>query len=137
MSTAQTAARYWVLPVAVDTRMTANDRLHWRRRAELTARWRRCGWVYAKQARIPALTRAHILIEWLPPDRRRRDPANAAPMGKALVDGIVDAGVLPDDSAQFLDGPDYRLGPPADQVWRVPGRAALRVTITELAEVSR
>jgi crossover junction endodeoxyribonuclease RusA len=34
--------------------------------------------------------------------RRRRDPSNWAPTTKAVVDGLVDAGVWPDDSAEFV-----------------------------------
>lgn len=133
MSAPQVVARGWVLPAITGRRLTANDRMHWRPRAEITAEWRRLGWATAKQARIPQLRRAHVLIEWLPPDRRRRDPANASPMGKALVDGLVDAGVLPDDSAEFLDGPDYRLGPPAPADRRyAPRLITLRVTVTEV-----
>lgn len=30
---------------------------------------------------------------------------------KALVDGLVDAGLLPDDDARHLQGPDMRLDP--------------------------
>lgn len=133
MSAPQVVARGWVLPAITGRRLTANDRMHWRPRAEITAKWRRLGWATAKQARIPTLGRAHVLIEWLPPDRRRRDPANASPMGKALVDGLVDAGVLPDDSAEYLDGPDYRLGALAGGSARhAPRMVTLRVTVTEV-----
>ena len=31
------------------------------------------------------------------------------PTLKALVDGLVDAGLLPDDDARHLQGPDMRL----------------------------
>lgn len=124
--------RQWVIPPMTGTRLTANDRPHWAQRARATAEWRglACGW--AKSLRIPRLARAHILAEWLPYDRRDRDPANAYPMVKACVDGIaIDAGVLVDDSARYLDGPDMRLG----AVWRLTpghGLATLRITITEV-----
>ena len=43
------------------------------------------------------------------PDKRRRDVHNLLPhLGKPLVDGIVDAEVLPDDSDEYLIGPDMR-----------------------------
>lgn len=126
--------RTWTLPDLVGTRMTANDRPpHWAARNRVTREWRTLAAARARQLRIPALDRAHILVEWLAYDRRRRDPANASPMGKAAVDGIVDAGVLPDDSAEYLAGPDYRLGPIADPVWRVGGTVTLRITISEVA----
>ena len=59
---------------------------------------------------VPAMKRAHIVCEIRPPDRRRRDVHNLYPSAKAAVDGLVDAGVLPDDSDRYLIGPDMRAG---------------------------
>nr|WP_303769103.1 hypothetical protein [Schaalia odontolytica] len=39
------------------------------------------------------------------PDRRRRDRHNLAPTIKAMLDGLIDAGLLPDDADRYLDGP--------------------------------
>jgi crossover junction endodeoxyribonuclease RusA len=123
----------WTLTLT-GRRLTANDRPHWTKRADVTREWRTLAWAQAKRAHIPPLERAHILVEWLPPDRRRRDPANAGPMGKAAVDGIVDANVLIDDSSAYLDGPDFRLGPlAAGSLRHAPGLVTLRITITEVA----
>lgn len=41
---------------------------------------------------------------------RRRDPANWYPSFKALLDGLVDQGVLQDDDHTRLVGPDMRIG---------------------------
>lgn len=41
-------------------------------------------------------------MEYLPRDRRRRDPSNLMPTQKAVVDGLVDAGVVPDDCPPFV-----------------------------------
>jgi Holliday junction resolvase RusA-like endonuclease len=60
--------------------------------------------------RIPTLARAHIVGEFRPPDRRRRDVANLYPSFKAAIDGLVDAAVLVDDDDTHLVGPDMRLG---------------------------
>ena len=60
------------------------------------------------------------------------DPANAYPAVKALIDGLVDAGVLPDDDAAHLDGPDMRLGDPDP---RLPtGHHRLTVNITDTTD---
>lgn len=109
--------------------LNANDRLHWTARRDKTAAIRTVAWALATQAHIPPLRRAHIVAEYCPTDRRRRDPANWAPTAKAAVDGLVDAGVLPDDSAEYLDGPDMRLG------LITPGGRRFLLHITEL-EVS-
>ena len=40
----------------------------------------------------------------------RYDPGNYYPTAKAILDGIVDAGILPDDSHEYLDGPHLHHG---------------------------
>lgn len=97
-----------------DVLPTANGREHWRRRAELTKRWRTYAYARARNelvaGRWTPLERAHITItiDW--PDQRRRDPANWSPTAKAIVDGLVDAGLLPDDDHRHVTGPDMRRG---------------------------
>jgi Holliday junction resolvase RusA-like endonuclease len=48
------------------------------------------------------LRRARIRLVVIAPDRRRRDPDNAIAAAKGVIDGIVDAGVLADDSFAVL-----------------------------------
>lgn len=85
----------------------------WHKRAKLVDAWRRGTRWHAQHARLPRLDRAYIIAELCFNDVRRRDPANYYPTVKASVDGLVDAGVLADDSARYLIGPDMRLGPRA------------------------
>ena len=67
--------------------------------------------VMARAARCPSFERAR-LVAWVRfPDGRRRDLHNYMPTLKALVDGLVDAGLLPDDDSRHLQGPDMRLDP--------------------------
>lgn len=105
------APREWTvqLPAGLPL-LNANQRLHWRRRAELTKNLRTLVWLLARDAGVPALRRAHVVAEYRPPDRRRRDVHNLYPSAKAAVDGLIDAGVLPDDSDRYLVGPDMRFG---------------------------
>lgn len=89
--------------------ITANQRTHWRATAPMVKQWRE---VAAWRARkVPTLQRAHVVVEVRFSDKRRRDPGNWAPTAKAVVDGLVDAGVFPDDNYQHVIGPDMRLGP--------------------------
>jgi hypothetical protein len=107
--------------------LNSNDRHSWRLKARLTKDLREtAGWA-ARIMRIPPLERAHILAEYRPPDRRRRDPANLYPSFKACIDGLIDVKVLPDDDALHLDGPDMRLGE------MFPPHGRLVMTITEVA----
>lgn len=96
------------LPAGIEL-LNANRRIHWRRRAEITKAIREATHLLACGS-VPRLQRAQIVAEYRPPDRRRRDVHNLYPSAKAAVDGLVDAGVLPDDSDRYLIGPDMRCG---------------------------
>lgn len=110
---------------------SANDRGHWAKRHRLTAYWRQVAALKAKQAKIPALDRAHVRVTFHKPTSRIFDPANLYPTAKACIDGIVgDAGVLPGDDFRYLDGPDMRAHPGSD------GRRIV-ITITPLTEETR
>lgn len=92
--------------------MNANHRLNRWRKAEKTDELRqRAGWA-ARASKIK-LDRAHLTVHVHWPDNRRRDEANLAPTTKAIIDGFVDGGLLPDDDRKHLIGPDYR---PADPI---------------------
>jgi len=52
----------------------------------------------AKQAAIPRFDTATLQFTFVVPDGRRRDPDNYLAMMKPGVDGLVLAGVLPDDN---------------------------------------
>lgn len=119
-------------------RHSANDRHHWARKAGLNQIWRTLGMTLTIAAirahgwapRVP-LQRAHVLVELVPHNRGRVDPANVAPAVKAAVDGMVLAGLLVDDDAAHLLGPDFRLA--AEPVRQQRGMWTLRITVTDLA----
>jgi hypothetical protein len=95
-------------PVAL---INANHRSHWAAKAARTRTWRWTACIKARGLK-PVEGKAHIVITISFTDRRRRDVGNLQPTAKAIVDGIVDAGVLPDDSDRYLIGPDMRAGEP-------------------------
>lgn len=91
--------------------------------------WRDAAHIYAKAARLPSLQRAHITATLHFPTKRQRDVHNWMPTIKAIVDGLVDYGLLPDDSDDYLVGPDLRPGEP---ITRQQGRiGAVELTIRE------
>ncbi|MGA5764507.1 hypothetical protein [Nonomuraea bangladeshensis] len=123
--------RRWTLTLPAGLELlNTNQRPHWRVRAERTKKLREAAAWEARKAAVPRLGRAHILGEFRPPNRRRRDVANLYPSFKACVDGLVDALVLPDDDDTHLLGPDMRLG-------KLAAGAQLVLHITELPEVTR
>ena len=97
-----------VLPLTRSKLITANDKPHWAARARLTKQIRQWGYLLGREGEGVArlgLTHARVEVEFAYPDRRRRDRSNLAPTVKALMDGLIDAGLLPDDADRFLDGP--------------------------------
>lgn len=107
--------------------LTANQRPHWRERWRKTRYLRGVAKDMARARRVPAMERAHVTawVAW--PSRHRRDVHNLMPTFKALVDGLVDAGVLPDDSDAHLIGPDPRVSAGLS----LP-RGPLRLPVTEI-----
>jgi hypothetical protein len=57
---------------------------------------------------MPHFSYAACVVYMRFPDKRRRDLQNYHKTLKALLDGFVDAGLLPDDDAQHLRGLDVR-----------------------------
>lgn len=119
-----------VAHVLVDLRaeaLTANRRVHWTVRQSRSRLLRRKG-LYAAHG-LPRLQRARLTVEVTWPDGRRRDVDNLRPTIKPIVDGMVDAGVLPDDDDTHLVGPDLRVSP--NRTGR-PGLVALVFRFEEL-----
>lgn len=57
----------------------------------------------------------HVTAIIHPLTHGRFDPENAAPMVKAILDAITQSGYWPDDNADYVLGPDYRLGEPSTE----------------------
>lgn len=90
--------------------LNSNHRLHHHVKAKRTAAWRARAQVAAIQAGKPKLPRAHIKATVSITSRRAYDAGNWYPTAKACLDGIVSAGCLPDDSNEYVTGPDMRPG---------------------------
>ncbi|MFG2001749.1 hypothetical protein ACGFNU_21620 [Spirillospora sp. NPDC048911] len=121
-------ARFWRLEMpAGQTLLNANRQLHWSQKARIVRQLRSDAYFIAKYVKVPPLKRARIDAYYCPPPARRtRDAANWQPTFKAQVDGIVDAGVLPDDDHTHLEGPFPHIGDPHPD-----GRVVLIITELE------
>ena len=137
--TAGRALRSWTVELPPLELVTSNQRLHHMAKARLTKEIRDAALWLARRQDIPQIERARIVGELRFADRRRRDPANWQDSAKAGVDGIVSAGILRDDDAAHVVGPDMRLGEPARSLRTrgLTGYAVLILHIYELPEVSR
>jgi crossover junction endodeoxyribonuclease RusA len=82
--------------------------------------------VMTRKARVPRLERIRIAVYYDPPDRRHRDHDNLFATAKHLSDGIVKAGVVPDDT------PEYVVPGHCEITDTVVPRGRLRMVITEV-----
>lgn len=95
--------REWTLTVPPIPLLSSNDRLHWAVKMRRVKDLRLAGFALARRRGVPPLRKAEIEVIVHPGYRTRKlDPPNWSDTSKPLIDGIIDAGVLPDDSAQYL-----------------------------------
>lgn len=89
--------------------MNSNDRRHRMAQANLTKAWRAAGKA-ACVGLVPVSGKVHMTATIHKDRDGRWDPNNLWPTVKAIVDGMVEAGVLVDDDHKHLIGPDMRRG---------------------------
>ncbi len=94
--------------------LSANDRRHWAETARLTRAWRATAKLAARNLG-PVPTPVDITVTVHRARGGRSDASNLAPTAKAAIDGLVDAGVLPDDSATYVRSETYVTGAPGDR----------------------
>lgn len=89
--------------------LSANDRTHWAVKARATRNLR--DFAATSCRGIPPVGTVHVaaFIGYL--RAGTADPSNAAPTVKALIDGMTDAGVWPDDDSTHVIGPTYLRDP--------------------------
>lgn len=85
--------------------LTLNPRQHghYMVRARKVREVRAVSRALVRAAGVPPLRRVALELHYRPRDRRRRDAVNLVATLKALEDGAVDAGVVPDDTAEFSE----------------------------------
>lgn len=108
-----------------DLWLSANQRLHWAPKAQRTKALRVLGRANARTLQVPPLGTSHVAAFIGYPRNGKADPANAAPTVKALIDGLVDAGVWPDDDSTHVIGPTYLRGNKCD-----PNTHTVRLVLT-------
>lgn len=78
-------------------------------RARLTKAWREAFCYYAANERLPKLRSCEIVAEpWLANRRGMQDTGACHPAVKAAIDGLVDAGILVDDTPDIVTSITYR-----------------------------
>lgn len=100
-----TVTRVFTIPAPAKLlSLNAERRMHWARRAEIVREWRAAAKLYARHERIPAFAWAEFEFEVWQSRGVAADCDSFRPCTKAIEDGLVDAGVLPDDSGEYLRG---------------------------------
>lgn len=96
-------SRTWTLRVGDYTKppLSLNDRMHWRKKASITKTVRYIVLVEARRE-VPPCAAAVVELHYVPRDARRRDRDNLVATLKPCMDGLVDAGVIPDDTPEYL-----------------------------------
>jgi hypothetical protein len=143
--------RTWTLTFPAPTSMPSvnSGNQHWRKMSPIHKTWRETAYIHAKAAKLPVgLVKVRIGIELRFPTNGRRDAGNYyTHVVKPCVDAFgppidkmragrrviaVGYGLIPDDTAEFLDGPFVTLGPKVDDPKQCPYGQVV-VTITDLS----
>jgi len=98
-----TEERTWRIELPyVKPPLSLNDRMHWRKKSSITSALRSATTLLLRAKRVPPLEYAVVRLEWVVPTRTRRDSDNPIATLKVCADALVDAGVLPDDTPQYV-----------------------------------
>lgn len=85
--------------------LSLNQRLHHHAKGRVTKEIREETFLRAKFHKLPkGCERVRVTLIYRPIDLgRRRDAINLTPTLKAIEDGLVDYGLVPDDTPQYID----------------------------------
>jgi crossover junction endodeoxyribonuclease RusA len=75
---------------------------HWGYRKKMVKEWRSATCVAVKARKIPFMKKVKVTFTPYVATKRKVDTANHFPVLKAMVDGLVDAGVLSDDGPDIV-----------------------------------
>lgn len=94
--------REWLVELPMTRPLSLNSRQHWRAKARDVARVRKLAAKAVADLGVPRMTYVEVELHYAPRDRRRRDADNLVATVKPCHDGLVDAGVIPDDTPEYL-----------------------------------
>lgn len=83
--------------------LSMNDRMHWRKKNGLTQHIRGTTAALARAAKLATgCKHVTVCLHYRPRDKRRRDADNLMPVLKAACDGLVDHGLVADDTPDLM-----------------------------------
>jgi crossover junction endodeoxyribonuclease RusA len=116
--------------------LSANYRLHWSARAERVRIVREAVAWRAREHKLTPQSYLIVQLHYIAPDRRKRDPSNLMPNQKAGVDGLVQAGVVPDDTPEYVGELMPVIHEPAGSGPRMWLAVAIRVLRSSMPHLS-
>jgi hypothetical protein len=120
----------WVIPLPYRRPpLSKNVQLHHMTKNRIVQQVKKDGLILAKFRKVPPLRAALVELVWFKGDNRRADPDNISDTLKPLMDGLVLAHVLPDDSGKYVLGTQQRVILRASDPYPAAGaRMELRIT---------
>lgn len=103
----------WRIVLPMTRPLNLNDRRHWAAKAREVKQVKEDTFALVKQARIPACQRVRVTMVYEPPDKRRRDADNLVATLKPVLDGLVLAKVIPDDTPEHVEWPRPLIDTPS------------------------
>lgn len=100
----------------IETALNLNETLHMRVKSKRIAQIREAAREAALAAGVPHLVRFSAELHFVPKTASRRDPENWTPTSKAVVDGLVLAGVADDDSPKYFTPRTPVMEPPRKNI---------------------
>lgn len=130
MTAALHVAGTWVLelPIGLPLTMNVARTLHHQSYGKRIKAIRGAALNAAQDALIPPLGRCSVQMYYQPPDRRRRDADGLVASLKPICDGLVDAGIVTDDTPDLM----VKHMPVIEPAGR-PARVWIVVTALEVA----
>jgi len=82
---------------------------HHHKRAKFVKAWRQSAYEEALKAKVPKMRALEVIFVPCRKDRRHMaDTGGHFPVAKACIDGLVDAGVIPDDGPEYVTSLTFR-----------------------------
>ena len=93
----------WLVNLPFEVPLSLNDRgmpqVNWARKAK----WRKVACECLLEAGIPRCERVRLTLFYVPKVNRRHDEDNLVASMKPVADAMVDAGIIPDDTSEYLE----------------------------------
>lgn len=101
----ETETKTWTFDLSLQDALSLNDSEHHMERGKRVKQLRDEAMLMAKIAGIPRkeMRKIRVTLTYTPPNKIRRDADNLVPTLKAICDGLVDAGIVPDDTPAEME----------------------------------